>query len=71
MPKPETSWIVPFLADLRDFAEDHGLDEFAGDLEKMIDRHGPVLGTRTRPSAVDLIEADTVALRAQVSSKPH
>lgn len=72
MTKPETSWIVPFLGDLREYARDNGLDDFARDIEKLIATYGPVLGNRERQASPEQhIEADLAALSAEGARKPH
>lgn len=68
MTKFDTAWIVPFLDDLREVAENNGLPDLARDLDALILRHGTVLNLDSRGRARDTGADDS--LRDRLFARP-
>ena len=61
MANAKGAWIIPFLDDLREFAEEHEMCDLAADLSSLTERHESLLSahpdvSRRRRSSADVLE---------------
>jgi len=76
MANAKGEWIIPFLDDLREFAEEHEMRELAADLSGLIERHASRLAaypddTHRGRSSADILDMGQISKSGGKNRRTH